>query len=71
LEEFNETTGIMDGELKQNHHSMEITFTAWIVCCPPTIKNIKLEIADQFLGHISRILVGYFKSIGISKIGHY
>jgi hypothetical protein len=50
---------------------MEITFIAWILCYPPTIKNIELEIANRFLGRISKILVGSFGSIGITKIGHY
>jgi hypothetical protein len=49
---------------------MEITFIAWIVCCPPTIKNIKLETIDQFLGHVSRILIGIFGSARIKKVGH-
>jgi hypothetical protein len=49
---------------------MEITFMAWIICYPPTIKNIKLEIANQFLRCISKILIGFFGLVGIAKIGH-
>jgi hypothetical protein len=40
------TTGIMGGESTTRNDSMKFTFIAWIVCCPPTIKDIKLEIAD-------------------------
>jgi hypothetical protein len=50
---------------------MEITFIAKFVCCPPTIKNIKLETTNLFFGHISKILVGFVGSIGITKNGHY
>jgi hypothetical protein len=50
---------------------MEITFTTWIVCYPPTIKNMKLETIDQFLGRVSKILFGSFKSVGIAKIRLY
>jgi hypothetical protein len=70
LEEFNETIGIVGKELKIENYSMEIAFTTWIICILPTRKNIKLEIIDQFLGHVSKILVGSFKSTRIAKIRH-
>jgi hypothetical protein len=47
-------------ESTRKNFSMEITFTAWIVCYPPTIKNIELERIDYFFGFISKILVGLF-----------
>jgi hypothetical protein len=42
-----------------------------MVCCPPIIKNIEFETTNHFFGHVFRILVGSFKSVGITKIGHY
>jgi hypothetical protein len=59
------------GESTTRNYSMKFTFSDWIACCPPIIKNIKLERVDQFLGLVSRFLVGSFGSIGIAKIGPY
>jgi hypothetical protein len=55
---------------KKKHYNMEITFMAWIICYPPTIKKIKLETTNQFLRCISKILVRYLGFVGIAKIGH-
>jgi hypothetical protein len=55
-------TGVVGGESTTRNYSIEFTFMTWIVCCPPTIKNIKLEKVDQFLDLVSRIFIGSFKS---------
>jgi hypothetical protein len=69
--ELNETSRVVGRESTIKNYNIKITFTVWIVCCPPTIKNIKLERVDQGIGLVSRILVGSFELVGITKIGHY
>jgi hypothetical protein len=58
------------GESTTRNYTMKFTSMAWIVCCPPIIKNIELKRVDQFLGLVSRILVGLFGLAIIAKIGH-
>jgi hypothetical protein len=31
--------GVVGRESTIENYNMEITFTAWIICCPPTIKK--------------------------------
>jgi hypothetical protein len=62
LEELSKMIGIVGGESTTKNYSMKFIFIVWIVCCLPTIKNIELERIDQFLGLVSRIIVGLFGS---------
>jgi hypothetical protein len=39
LEELSETIGVVNEELITKNYNMEVTFKAWIVCCPPIIKK--------------------------------
>jgi len=40
--ELSETIGVVGDEPTTRNYNMQFTFIAWIVCYPPTMKNIKL-----------------------------
>jgi len=53
----NEAIGVVNGELTRRNCNTHFTFTTWIVCYPPTMKNFELARLDHVLGLVLGILV--------------